>query len=127
MRIEIIKVGPLKTNCYLIMKDQKCLIVDPGSDYFLIEPHLKNMQVIGVLITHEHSDHIRGAGIISRKFGVPIYANEKTWNAMEINIGEIDSKNKVCFTNGELFAIGDIEIKSFKSFLFLFKENTFDG
>lgn len=40
-------------------------------------------QVKAILISHEHSDHICGAGVMSRKFNIPIYANEKTWAAME--------------------------------------------
>ena len=45
--------------------------------------------ISAILITHEHSDHIRGVGIISRKFNIPIYANENTWKAMENEIGPI--------------------------------------
>lgn len=40
-------------------------------------------EVRAILITHEHIDHIKGAGILSRKFNIPVYANEKTWEAME--------------------------------------------
>ena len=41
----------------------------------------------GILITHEHDDHIRGAGVLSRRYDIPIYANEETWKAMEAKIG----------------------------------------
>ncbi len=37
-----------------------------------------------ILITHEHSDHIKGLGVLARKYKLPIYANAKTWKAMII-------------------------------------------
>ena len=46
-----------------------------------------------ILVTHEHADHISGAGIFSRRFDVPVYATEGTWRGMEEKIGEIASKN----------------------------------
>ena len=39
-----------------------------------------------ILVTHEHKDHIHGVGVLARKYGMDIYANEKTWQIM-------DSKN----------------------------------
>jgi len=47
----------------------------------------KPSELSAILVSHEHSDHIKGAGIISRKYDVPIYANENTWAAMENLIG----------------------------------------
>ncbi|HEX9062668.1 MAG TPA: MBL fold metallo-hydrolase [Clostridia bacterium] len=66
-----------------------------------------------VLVSHEHSDHIRGAGIISRKFNLPIFANRNTWAAMEGNIGPVDVKNKQYFETGCDFEIGDITARTF--------------
>jgi phosphoribosyl 1,2-cyclic phosphodiesterase len=50
--------------------------------------------ISAVLISHEHSDHIRSAGIISRKLDVPIYANVKTWKSMEHSIGPVKLRIK---------------------------------
>lgn len=66
-----------------------------------------------ILITHEHSDHIKGAGIMSRKFNIPIYANEGTWDAMEKELGPIDINNKRYFNNNCEFELGDICVKPF--------------
>lgn len=49
--------------------------------------------VKGVFITHEHSDHIQSAGILSRRLNIPLFATEGTWNAMEKNLGKIASQN----------------------------------
>lgn len=66
-----------------------------------------------ILISHEHSDHIKGAGILSRKFDIPIYANEGTWCLMEREIGPVSLKNKRCFCTGREFLINDLCIKTF--------------
>ena len=56
-----------------------------------INIELENLK--GIFITHEHSDHIRGAGIISRKYDIPIFANVKTWCAMKDKLGDIKDSN----------------------------------
>ncbi|MDD3453192.1 MAG: MBL fold metallo-hydrolase [Bacilli bacterium] len=73
MQVKIIKVGLLEENCYILIQDNKCLIVDPGDDFFLIDPQIDNNQVIGVLITHEHKDHIGALNQIVKKYNPPIY------------------------------------------------------
>lgn len=50
-----------------------------------------------ILITHEHSDHIKGLGVLARKYKLPIYANAKTWKAMDNMIGEVSSDQKFQF------------------------------
>ena len=68
------------------------LLIDAGFSGIRITRALKEididpLEIEGILITHEHSDHIHGAGILSRRYGLPIYASEKTWEAMEPYIG----------------------------------------
>lgn len=66
-----------------------------------------------VLISHEHSDHIKGAGILSRKFNIPIYANENTWEAMSPFIGPVSLVNRLYFNTGTEFQIGGVCINTF--------------
>lgn len=66
-----------------------------------------------VLITHEHSDHTKGAGILSRKLDIPIYANESTWKQIDTQLGEIRQCNKRHFVTGCNFELGRINIKPF--------------
>lgn len=66
-----------------------------------------------ILITHEHSDHVKGAGILARKLGLPIYATEGTWQGMEMAIGEIPSHHRVVINAGESFFLNDLEIMPF--------------
>ncbi|HZK34177.1 MAG TPA: MBL fold metallo-hydrolase, partial [Bacillota bacterium] len=68
----------------------------------------------GLLITHEHTDHIRGAGVLSRRFDIPIYANEKTWAAMESRIGKVQPSNIRVFDNNMDFYIQDINVQAYE-------------
>ena len=68
----------------------------------------------GILVTHEHSDHISSVGAISRKFNVPIYANEQTWQAMESRLGRIDAGNRRVFYNDMDFYIQDINVQPYQ-------------
>lgn len=73
----------------------------------------KPTELSAILVSHEHSDHTRGAGIVSRKFDVPIYANEGTWDAMEKDIGPVSLKNKMYFNTGKKFEIGNVFVNAF--------------
>lgn len=66
-----------------------------------------------LFVTHEHSDHIMGVGVLARKYGIPIYANQQTWEAMENKIGKIDTDQKQLFEPGETKLLGDLDIESF--------------
>lgn len=57
MNITKVPVGTLRANCYILEKDNKVLIVDPGDEIDKIRENIKNMEVIGILITHGHFDH----------------------------------------------------------------------
>jgi phosphoribosyl 1,2-cyclic phosphodiesterase len=103
------------------------LFISDGTTRILIDAGLSAKKIIhalhsigenpedisAVLISHEHVDHTRGAGIISRKFKVPVYANEKTWATMESEIGPVLIENKVYFNTGAEFNIGEILVKAF--------------
>lgn len=105
-------------NCIFVGTDSSGVLVDCGVSGKEI---LKNLNSIGVctstikavVVTHEHSDHIKSVGIISRKLGIPIYANINTWNSMSALIGEVKSENIRYFEAGEELEIGGIDIKTF--------------
>lgn len=67
----------------------------------------------GIVITHEHSDHIKGIGVLMRRFGVPIYATEGTWKGMSEKIGKIDIEKVNIIQKDEIFSIKDIQIKAY--------------
>ncbi len=105
-------------NCHYVAYKDTQVLVDAGLSGKKIEENLNILKINlkntgGILISHEHSDHIKGAGILSRRYNIPIYANENTWNAMESKLGKIEERNKKIFTNNCPFSIKDIEIKPF--------------
>lgn len=58
MKIEKVEVGYLEENCYVISKDNNCLIIDPGDEFNKIKELVGNKKVLGILITHHHFDHV---------------------------------------------------------------------
>ncbi|GAB4071965.1 MBL fold metallo-hydrolase [Barrientosiimonas marina] len=105
-------------NAFYIATDQERLLVDAGLsgkqlDRLFREVDVDPASLDGILVTHEHSDHIKGLGIIARKYQLPIYANDKTWRAMEDSIGSIALDQKFHFGMEEVKSFGDIEVESF--------------
>ena len=68
MKIETVITGALEENCYVLIKDGNCLVVDPGDDYHLIKEVIGDNKVLGVLITHSHFDHIYGINELHERF-----------------------------------------------------------
>jgi len=66
-----------------------------------------------ILVTHEHRDHIHGVGVLARRYNLDIYANEKTWKAMDTHLGKLDIGQKHIFGLGKTMTIGDVDIASF--------------
>lgn len=105
-------------NCIYVGTESSGILVDCGVSGKEILGNLKDIGVCtstikGILVTHEHSDHTKGVGIVSRKLNVPIYANAGTWAGMGGSIGDIKSENIKHFDTGVDFHIDDINIKSF--------------
>jgi len=110
--------GSSGNACY-IGTEHTHLLVDAGLTgkkiiESLLDIGVEPQKLDGILITHEHADHIAGVGVLSRKFNIPIYANEKTWQAMEDKIGEVSGKNIRIFSNDMDFYIKDINIQPYE-------------
>ncbi len=58
MEIKKIITGTLEENCYVLIKNGNCLVIDPGADYLNIKDAIGDNKVLGVLITHSHFDHV---------------------------------------------------------------------
>ena len=72
MKIEVVKVGDLECNCYLLEKDGKILVIDPGDDVDKIVNKINDREVVGIIITHYHFDHIGALDDVEDKYNVPI-------------------------------------------------------
>lgn len=107
-------------NSSLCISDSVKLLIDAGVSCTAIINALNKLnvqpnEINAIIISHDHVDHTRGAGVFSRKYGVPIYANEQTWEVMRPNIGQINPSLKRYFRTNEDFYIGDINVFPFNT------------
>ncbi|GAF66391.1 MBL fold metallo-hydrolase [Alkalihalobacillus trypoxylicola] len=105
-------------NAMYVETDQHRLLIDAGlsgkkMNELFTQINRDPKELDGILVTHEHSDHIKGVGIFARKHQLPIYANAKTWQAMEGHLGQIETAQKFHFEIGESKSFGDLEVESF--------------
>lgn len=106
-------------NCTYIGTDYTKILIDAGISGKKIEEGLANLSLTGdridaLFITHEHTDHIKGAGILSRRFDIPVFATEDTWTAMEKELGHIAPGNRRIVYRDEVCAINDLCVKPFR-------------
>jgi len=68
MKIDLIKVGDFKANCYLVTKNNKTIIIDPGDEAKKIIDLCKDKNIVGILVTHHHFDHVGALKEISNEY-----------------------------------------------------------
>lgn len=105
-------------NSIFVASNNSKILVDAGLSGKNIEKALKEIdenprEIDGIFVTHEHLDHIKGVGVLSRKYNIPIYANELTWKAMIRNIGKIEDDNVKITTEGYI-KIKDMDVLSYR-------------
>lgn len=103
-------------NSILVSSGNNKILIDAGLSGKKVQGLMKEVGVVGeeldaILITHEHVDHIKGAGVLSRRFDIPLFANEKTWEAAESKLGKLKEKNINVFDKP--FSLGKMDIKPF--------------
>lgn len=105
-------------NCQYVATEHISMLIDAGFSGKRVEELLKSIEIKPteidcILVTHEHTDHIKGVGVLSRRYNIPIYANENTWLGMEGAIGEIKEENIKVFKTGEDFELDNLGILPF--------------
>lgn len=98
-------------NCTAVCSDDVTILIDAGLSGRQLTTLVKSAgmdpkQITAILLTHEHIDHVRGAGVLSRKYEIPICCNAATLAACEI--GEIT--HKTIFKTLEEFELGHLKI-----------------
>ena len=75
MQIEKLVLEPLDNNCYVLKNNGYALVVDPSSEEDVIEKCLKELDVelVGILITHYHYDHIGALDYFVNKYDIPVF------------------------------------------------------
>ncbi len=107
-------------NCIYIGTDHTHILVDAGISSRRIEQGLSELgvkpsELSGILITHEHSDHVGGLGVFSRRNEVPIYTTKETFGQILRfkNLGQIPEDLYREVIPDEEFTIGDMRISPF--------------
>ena len=105
-------------NCIYVGTEKSHILIDAGISGKRIEEGLnsidrKTADIEGILVTHEHIDHIAGLGVLARRYDIPLYATAGTIEAiMEVkSLGKIDTALFCIVDPGEKFTIGDMTIE----------------
>ena len=74
MEMKIVQNGVLRENCYVLNEENKYLVIDPGSEFEKIDSYIDNGgEVLGILVTHRHFDHIGALDEFVKKYRCPVY------------------------------------------------------
>ena len=103
-------------NSAVVYSENSYILVDAGLSAMqlkkrIMESGLDPQKLDAVLITHEHSDHIRGLEVFSKAIDVPVYCNSLTHEAIVPTNGSVKAWN--IFNSGEPFMVGDINVCGF--------------
>lgn len=97
MEIKKVITGVLDENCYVLIKNNTAIIIDPGDDYLDIKEAIGENKVLAVLITHSHFDHIGALRNFLTKRSIKIF-KKSSLEEKEYTIG--DFKFKCIYTPG---------------------------
>ncbi len=106
-----------KGNSTLVFSDTTKILADCGISCKMAVSALSDIgvspeEIDAIFVTHEHSDHIRGIELFSRKFNVPVYANSATWSKMRSTLSKVFEEN-VKIIEEDSVLIGDINVCAF--------------
>jgi phosphoribosyl 1,2-cyclic phosphodiesterase len=121
--LDYFRVSPLASsstgNVTYIETPQHKVLVDAGLSGKKVELLMESIgrtlkEVDSLFVTHEHSDHIRGVGVLARRYPqINVYANEPTWQAMGHKIGNVPVGQRQLFPMGTTLSLGDLDVVSF--------------
>ena len=108
-------------NCIFVGTERTSVLIDAGisgkrvkEGLYAIDRRPEDLDAI--LVTHEHSDHIKGLGVLARKYGIPIYSTPGTINAMleQQLLGKVEEGLFHTVTPDCHFELGDLEVQPFR-------------
>lgn len=115
MKIKSVVVGSLETNCYILEKDGEILIIDPGDEANKIIESIAG-EVVGIIITHHHYDHVGALESIKNYYNAKVYdyGNLKEENNIGVftfrvipTPGHTDDSISVYFKDYNVMFVGD--------------------
>lgn len=117
LHIAILASGSSGNSTYVETPHHKILI-DAGLSGKKLEERMAKIgrslkDVEAVFVTHEHTDHCHGVGVIARRYGINVYANQLTWQAMACKIGKVPSDQQNNLEHNAVADLGDLQVESF--------------
>jgi phosphoribosyl 1,2-cyclic phosphodiesterase len=119
---EQITVCPLRSgssgNSLFISNNKTSILLDAGTSGRTIETALQSLghdpaALDAIVVTHEHTDHVAGVGVLMRKYKLPLFVNQPTWQAMAAATGQVDPDLINLIDRESEFALGDFVLSSF--------------
>ena len=100
-------------NCLFVENDNTKILVDAGESAKKIENALSSINVSpqeidAIVVTHEHIDHVKSVGTLSKKYNIPVFATEKTWSAMPTQSAKIEKTLQRFFSSSINFYVKDL-------------------
>ena len=100
-------------NCCLVEDKGVRVLIDAGKSGREIEARMNRMgksieDVDGIVITHAHADHVSGASILARRYGIPLYMTPETHREVLPRIGDVPVRK---FAANKSFKVRNLEIK----------------
>ena len=123
--VKTLPVGLLSVNCSVVVDEEtnKALVVDPGAQAEKIEKYLDGLELVGVVATHGHVDHVGVVRTIKGKFQVPFYMNRRDvfllndpiWPGFEKQIGADlpCPEPDVFIEDGDTIQVGTLSLRVF--------------
>ncbi|RMG03610.1 MAG: MBL fold metallo-hydrolase, partial [Planctomycetota bacterium] len=107
-------------NCLLVESNGTMVLFDAGISGAKVERRLRAVgvdvrSVAAVIVSHDHRDHVQCAGILARKFGLPVFMTETTYRAADarVNLGRIDRLRH--FSSGETLQFGHLRVETIRT------------
>lgn len=107
-------------NCVFVRSGDTRILFDAGISGIKAKSRLAEFgydihDCDALILSHEHSDHISGVGVFHRKFGLPVYANQRTWNATRAKPSTGCIGLPYHFVTGQPFQIGSLRIETYRT------------
>ncbi|SFI69346.1 MBL fold metallo-hydrolase [Thermoflavimicrobium dichotomicum] len=117
MRFSVLASGSSGNSIY-IESERARVLIDAGLSGKQLEERLKQIGVhpstlSAILVTHEHIDHVKGLGVLARRYQIPVYMNEATQKHLPTSVGTIPEKQQHLFHSQAIIEVEDLQIESF--------------
>ena len=116
MKIRVLQVGPIGTNCYLLEDENThtAAVVDPGdeADRILAQAKADGVEIISILLTHAHYDHTTGvAGLLKALPNVPVYLHPDDIAQLGNPVFPALGTDPTPYDDGDLVKVGGIDVQ----------------